>query len=169
MAKRTVSGETSDDGNESSNSSSFSNKESPVAISDLDLECEISHEGHDDIQHDCSNADVQSAVRSDESSSVTSGDASCDQENDVEEDSDSSDELDQNASLPLYEVLAGYFHRFSRHPSISKSALSSLLAHEHCNVLPKGSNLPSSYDQAHNFVKPNCGADPTKGQELQFL
>ena len=123
------------------------------------------------------NADMQSAVRSDESSSVTSGDASCDQENDVEEDSDSSDELDQNASLPLYEgsdktvmeVLAEYFHWFSSHPSISKSALSSLLAHEHCNVLPKGNNLPSSYDQAYNFVKPNCGADPTKGQELQFL
>ena len=52
LAKRTVSGESSDDGNESSNSSSFSNKESPVAISDLDLECEISHEGHDDIQHE---------------------------------------------------------------------------------------------------------------------
>ena len=68
----------SGDGNESLNSSSFSNKESPVAISDLDSECEISHEGHD-IQHDCSNADMQSAVRSDESSSVTSGDASCDQ------------------------------------------------------------------------------------------
>lgn len=46
------SGESSGDGNESSNSSSFSNKESPVAISDLDLECEISHEGHDDIQHE---------------------------------------------------------------------------------------------------------------------
>ena len=75
---------------------------SPVAISDLDSECEISHEGHDDIQHNCSNADVQSAVQSDKSSSVTSGDASCYQENDVEEDSDSPDELDQNASLPLY-------------------------------------------------------------------
>ena len=79
------SGESSDDGNESSNSSSFGNKESPVAMSDLDSECEISHEGHDDIQHDCSNADLQSGVWSDESSSVTSGNASCDQENDVEE------------------------------------------------------------------------------------
>ena len=113
------SGESPDDGKESSNSSSFSNKESPVAISDLDSECEISHKGHDDIEHNCSNAEVQSAVRSEESSSVTSGDASCDQENDVE-DSDSPDELDQNASLPLYEgsdktvmeVLAGYFHWF---------------------------------------------------------
>ena len=158
------SGESSDDGNESSNSSSFWNKESPVAImSDLDSECEISHEGHDDIQHDCSNADLQSAVWSDETSSVTSGDASCDQENNVEEDSDSPGELDQNAALPLYEgsdktvveVLAGYFHWFSSHRSISKSALSSFLAHEHCNVLPKGNNLPSSYDQAYNFIKPN--------------
>ena len=157
------SGESSDDDNESSNSSSFGNKESPVAMSDLDSECEISHEGHDDIQHDCSNADLQPGVWSDESSSVTSGDASCDQENDVEEDSDSPGELDQNAALPLYEgsdktvmeVLAGYFHWFSSHPSISKSALSSLLAHEHCNVLPKGNNLPSSYVQAYNFIKPN--------------
>ena len=75
------SGESSDDGNASSNSSSFSNKESPVAMSgsmsELDLECEISHEGHDEVQHDFSNADFQSAVWSDESSSVTSGDASC--------------------------------------------------------------------------------------------
>ena len=81
----------------------------------------------------------------------------------MEEDSDSPGELDQNAALPLYEgsdktvmeVLAGYFHWFSSHPSISKSALSSLLAHEHCNVLPKGNNLPSSYVQAYNFIKPN--------------
>lgn len=109
---------------------------------------------------------MHSAVRSDESSSVTSEDASCDQDNDVEEDSDARDardELDKNASLPLHEgsdetvmeVLAGYFHWFSSHPSISKSALSSLLSHEHCNVLPKGNNLPSSYDQAYNFIKPN--------------
>ena len=63
------SGESSDAGNKSSNSSSFWSKESPVAImSDLHSECEISHEGHDDIQHDCSNADLQSAVWSDETS-----------------------------------------------------------------------------------------------------
>ena len=160
-------GESSDDGNASSNPSSFWNKESPVAMSgsmsELDLECEISHEGHDEVQHDFSNADFQSAVWSDESSSVTSGDASCDQENVVEEDIDSPDELDHATALPLYEcsnktvmeVLAGYFHWFSSHPSISKSALSSLLAHEHCNVLPKGTNLPSSYDQACNFIKAN--------------
>ena len=165
------SGESSDDGNASSNSSSCSNKESPVAMSgstsDLDLECEISDEGHDEVQLDFSNVDFQSAVWSDESddesSSVTSGDAGCDEENILEEDSDSPEELDRATALPLYEgssktvleVLAGYFHWFSSHPSISKSALSSLLAHEHCNVLPKGNNLPSSYDQAYNFIKPN--------------
>ena len=161
------SGESSDDGNASSNSSSCSNKESPVAMSgstsDLDLECEISDEGHDEVQHDFSNVDFQSAVWSDESSSVTSGDASCDEENVLEEDSDSPEELDHTTALLLYEgssktvleVLAGYFHWFSSHPSISKSALSNLLAHEHCNVLPNGNNLPSSYDQAYNFIKPN--------------
>ena len=165
------SGESSDDGNASSNSSSCSNKESPVAMSgstsDLDLECEISDEGHDEVQLDFSNVDFQSAVWSDESddesSSVTSGDAGCDEENILEEDSDSPEERDRATALPLYEgssktvleVLAGYFHWFSSHPSISKSALSSLLAHEHCNVLPKGNNLPSSYDQAYNFIKPN--------------
>lgn len=103
------SGESSDDGNESSNSSSFSSEESPIAMSgsmsdlDLELECEISHKGHDEVHHDFSNADFQSAVWSDESSSVTSGDASCDQENVVEEDSDSPDELDHATALPLYE------------------------------------------------------------------
>ena len=161
------SSEESDDGNASSNSSSLSNRECPVAmsgsLSDLVLECEISHEGHEEVQHNFSNSDFQSAVWSDESSSVTLSDESCDQENVVEEDSDLPDELDQATALPLYEgsnktvmeVLAGYFHWFSSHPSISKSALSSLLAHEHCNVLPKGNNLPSSYDQAYNFIKPN--------------
>jgi len=159
--------ESSDDGNASSDSSSLSNKESPVAMpgsmSDLDLECEISHEGHEEVQDDFSNSDVQLAVWSDESSSITAGDESCDQENVLEGDSDSPDELDQATALPLYEgsnktvmeVLAGYFHWFSSHPSISKSALSSLLAHEHCNVLPKGNNLPASYDQAYNFIKLN--------------
>lgn len=163
------SGESSDDGNASFNSSLCSNKESPVdmsgSMSDLDLEYEISHEGDDEDQQDFSNGDFQSAVWSDESSSITLGDASCDQENVVEEDSDSPDDLamDPATALPLYEgssetvmeVLAGYFHWFSSHPSISKSAMYSLLAHGHCNVLPKGNNLPSSYDQAYNFIKPN--------------
>jgi len=89
---------------------------------------------------------------------------SSDQENSEDVDSDRSpDELqDDPTALPLYEgscktlleALAGYFLWFSSHPSISKSALSSLLAHEHFNVLPPGNNLPSSYDQAYNVVKP---------------
>ena len=66
------------------------------------------------------------------------------------------------SNLPLFEgssktvlkVLAGYFYWFSNHPSISKSALSSLLCHEHFNVLSPGNNLPSSYEQAYNFIKP---------------
>ena len=72
------------------------------------------------------------------------------------------DELDGPSTLPLFEgssktvleVLAGYFCWFSSHPSISKSALSSLLSHEHFNVLPSGNNLPSTYEQAYNFIKP---------------
>ena len=91
-------GESSDDGNVSLNSSSYSNKESPVAmsgsVSDLGLECGISHEGHDELQHDFSNTDFQSAWL-DESSSVTSGDVSCNEEKVVEDDSDSPDELDE--------------------------------------------------------------------------
>ena len=73
------------------------------------------------------------------------------------------DELDSNgpstlllfegSSKTVLETLAGYFHWFSSHPSISKSALSSLLSHEHFNVLPPGNNLPSTYEQAVSFIK----------------
>ena len=74
------------------------------------------------------------------------------------------DELDSNgpSTLLLFEgsskkaliTLAGYFYWFSSHPSITKSALSSLLSHEHFNVLPPGNNLPSTYEQAVSFIKP---------------
>lgn len=72
------------------------------------------------------------------------------------------DELNGPSKLPLFEgssktvlkVLTGYFCWFSSHPSISKSALSGLLSLEHFNVLPPGINLPSTYEQAYNFVKP---------------
>ena len=72
-------------------------------------------------------------------------------------------ETNVRSRLPLYEgssktvleTLGGYFYWFSSHPSISKNALSSLLYHEHYNVLPEGNNLPSSYLQAYDFIKPN--------------
>lgn len=74
------------------------------------------------------------------------------------------DELDSNgtstlllfegSSKTVLETLAGYFYWFSSHPSISKSALSSLLSQEHFNVLPPGNNLPSTYEQAVSFIKP---------------
>ena len=170
-------GESSDGDNESSNSSSTSNPGSPGSMPGSLSECEIGHEEQNDVQNDCTNVDFQLAVwLSDKLSSVSSGDTICDQVNTVEVDSDSLDELQENtvdsdspdemdhlAGLPLYEgsnkivmeVLAGYFYWFSSHPSISKSALCSLLAHEHYNVLPQDNNLPSSYDQAYNFIKPN--------------
>ena len=76
----------------------------------------------------------------------------------------SDDELDSNgpstlllfegSSKTVLETLAGYFYWFSSHPSISKSALSSLLSQEHFNVLPPGNNLPSTYEQAVSFIKP---------------
>ena len=61
--------------------------------------------------------------------------------------------LFEGSSTTVLEALAGYFYWFSNHPSISKSALSSLLNHEHFNVLPPGNNLPSSYEQAYNVIK----------------
>lgn len=81
----------------------------------------------------------------------------------LETESRSDVETDVRSTLPLYEgssktvleTLGGYFYWFSNHPSISKNALSSLLYHEHYNVLPEGNNLPSSYEQAYDFIKPN--------------
>lgn len=72
-------------------------------------------------------------------------------------------ETDVHSTLPMYEgssqtvlkMLDGYFYWFSNHPSISKNTLSSLLDHEHYNVLPEGNNFPSSYEQAYDFIKPN--------------
>lgn len=97
--------------------------------------------------------------------SAVSSESSNDEEGVVGTESDHDlrdDELDRPSTLPLFEgssktvleALAGYFYWFSSHPSISKSALSSLLSHEHFNVLPPGNNLPSTYEQAVNFIKP---------------
>ena len=81
----------------------------------------------------------------------------------VDSESDNSPHDHKPSTLPLFdgsnktvlEALAGYFYWFSTHPSISKSALSSLLSDENFNVLPQGNNLPSSYDvEAYNFIKP---------------
>lgn len=95
-----------------------------------------------------------------EIASDSSSDLSADRDLSDQETSDS--DSDSPPVLPLYEgssrtvleALAGYFYWFSSHPSISKSALSSLLGHEHFNVLPPGNNLPSTYEQAYNFIKP---------------
>lgn len=97
--------------------------------------------------------------------SAVSSESSNDEEGVVGTESDHDlpdDELDRPSTLPLFEgspktvleALAGYFYWFSSHPSISKSALLSLLSHEHFNVLPPGNNLPSTYEQAVNFIKP---------------
>ena len=77
--------------------------------------------------------------------------------------SDNSPHDHEPSTLPLFdgdnktvlEALAGYFYWFSTHPSINKSALSSLLSDEHFNVFPPGNNLPSSHDEAYNFIKPH--------------
>ena len=67
----------------------------------------------------------------------------------------------QHAKTPLYEnsdatvlqALASYFMWFTEHPSTSKSALSDLLRLKK-RLLPQPNNLPGSYDEAYNFVKP---------------
>lgn len=67
----------------------------------------------------------------------------------------------QTAKIPLYEkseftvlqTLAGYFHWFTEHPSTSKAALSDLLRLKK-RILPQPNNLPGTYEEACNFVKP---------------
>ena len=81
--------------------------------------------------------------------------SSLETESDVETDVRSRLPLYEGSSKTVLETLGGYFYWFSSHPSISKNALSSLLYHEHYNVLREGNNLPSSYQQAYDFIKPN--------------
>ena len=67
----------------------------------------------------------------------------------------------QRAKIPLFEnseftvlqTLAGYFQWFTEHPSISKSALSGILRLKK-RLLPQPNNLPGTYEEACNFVKP---------------
>lgn len=66
------------------------------------------------------------------------------------------------ANLPLFEgstvnvlqALCGYFSWFTGHPGTSKSALSDLLRLHHREILPRGNNLPSCYEEAFAFIKP---------------
>ena len=81
--------------------------------------------------------------------------SSLETESDVETDVRSTLLMYEGSSQTVLEMLDGYFYWFSNHPSISKNALSSLLDHEHYNVLPEGNNFPSSYEQAYDFIKPN--------------
>ena len=62
--------------------------------------------------------------------------------------------LYEGSSTTVLEALAGYFDWFTTHPSVSKSALSELLQFEHEHILPSGNNLPSSYEDALQFVRP---------------
>ena len=65
------------------------------------------------------------------------------------------------AKIPLYEkseltvlqTLARYFQWFTEHPSISKAALSDIL-HLKKRILPQPNNLPGTYEEACDFVKP---------------
>lgn len=62
--------------------------------------------------------------------------------------------LCKGSSTTVLEALPGYFDWFTTHPSVSKSALSELPQFEHEHILPSGNNLPSSYEEAWQFVRP---------------
>ena len=61
--------------------------------------------------------------------------------------------LFQNSEFTVLQALAGYFQWFTEHPSISKSALSGMLRLKK-RLLPQPNNLPATYEEACNFVKP---------------
>ena len=111
-----------------------------------------------DVEGSSSNAstDHTTDIDLEPTSAVSDTDlSSLETESDVETDVRSRLPLYEGSSKTVLETLGGYFYWFSSHPSISKNALSSLLYHEHYNVLPEGNNLPSSYVQAYDFIKPN--------------
>ena len=62
--------------------------------------------------------------------------------------------LYKGSSTTVLATLDGYFDWFTTHPSVSKSALSELRQFEHEHILPFGNNLPSSYEEALQFVRP---------------
>ena len=61
--------------------------------------------------------------------------------------------LFENSDVAVLEALASYFMWFTEHPSTSKRALSDLLRLNK-RLLPQPNNLPGSYDEAFNFIKP---------------
>ena len=113
-----------------------------------------SEEPHDLLAIEDSESDQQEIEEIDDFSSESST-----EETDIEECNNiySSD----RASLPLYEgsditvlqALAGYFEWFTEHPATSKSALTDLLALNK-RILPFPNNLPNSYEEAHQFIRP---------------
>ena len=62
--------------------------------------------------------------------------------------------LYKGSSTTVLATLDGYFDWFTTHPCLSKSALSELRQFEHKHILPFGNNLPSSYEEALQFVRP---------------
>lgn len=61
--------------------------------------------------------------------------------------------LFEGSSVTVLQVLAGFFAWFTEHPSTSKSALNDLLILNK-NILPVPNNLPRTYEEAYQFVKP---------------
>ena len=61
--------------------------------------------------------------------------------------------LYKGSSTTVLATLDGYFDWFTTHPSVSKSALSELRQFEHEHILPFGNNLPSSYEEALQFLQ----------------
>lgn len=61
--------------------------------------------------------------------------------------------LFEGSSSTVLTALVKQFHWFTEHPGISKEALSSQFAMQHA-MLPKGNNLPCSYDAALAKIEP---------------
>ena len=62
--------------------------------------------------------------------------------------------LYDGATISIMDALVKYFSWFSKHPGISKEALSEVLRIEHNEILPSGNKLPSSYNDGLKLVEP---------------
>ena len=73
---------------------------------------------------------------------------------DVYDNENFSTPLYDGAKLTVMDAVVKHLAWFSEHPGLSKEALSDILEMEHCEVLPSGNQLPSSYGEAMKIVEP---------------
>ena len=149
---------------------------SRISVITCDRDCEMMHVLSDNSNKTEASENSPTTILGDKNDSTSSNESDChdlffsmssssliNSTSESENDKNTTD-IDVHASqtkIPLYEkseftvlqTLARYFQWFTEHPSISKAALSDILPSKK-RILPQPNNLPRTYKEACDFVKP---------------